>query len=148
MFQICRTDEIAIHLLDAARSEGLLATIQTWGIAILAHCCVPAQQGALALVVTDKPELAKAGLERAGLPCKTGPVVLVRTHPHPVIAAQLGMRLTAAQIGICYCYTSWLDAPEMHVVFKTTDDDQAMRVLRACAASQNQDEEFQLLEPN
>ena len=142
MMQIGKTDEIAIHLPDAARSEGLLATIQTWGIAVLAHCCVPAQPGTLALVVTDKPQLARAGLERAGVSCKTGPVLLVRTPPHPAIAAQLGLQLTASKIGVLYSYTSWFKTPQMHVVFKTTDDERALQVLQACAAKQKQRKEL------
>jgi len=139
MLQISKIDELAIHLPDAGRTEGLLATIQTWGIEVLAHCCVPAPSGAMSLVVTDKPQQAKTVLERAGLRCKTSPVVLVRTPPHPTIAAHLGRQLAAAQIGIHYSYTSWLDAPQMHVVFKTTDDDQALRVLQTCASQSDQE---------
>ena len=130
---VCKTDEIAIHIPDAVRSEDLLTTIKTQGIQILAHCCVPLPKGALALVVADQPQQAKAVLEQTGLECKTNPVVLVSALPYPAVAARLGMELTAAQIGIRYSYATWCEAPQVHVVFKTTNDDQAIRILQACA---------------
>ena len=131
---VCKTEEIAIRIPDAVRSEELLTTIKTRGIQVLAHSCVPAPKGALALVVTDQPQQAKAVLEQKGLECKTNPVVLVSALPHPAVAARLGMELTAAQIGIRYSYATWCEAPQVHVVFKTTDDDQAVRILQTCAS--------------
>lgn len=138
MLQICKADEIAIRIPDADRTEGLLATIKTQGIEVIAHCCVAAPVGALTLVVADKPQQAKAVLEQAGLECQTSPVVLVCTPPQPSIADQLGMQLTAAQICIRHCYATLRDATQAHIVFKTTDDDHAIRVLQACASKQNQ----------
>ena len=134
MLQVCKTDEIAVRIPDAARVEGLLAAIKTRGIEILAHCCVPTDPGALTLVVTDKPQQAKVVLEQAGHECQSNPVVLVRTPSKTASAAQLGMQLTAAQIGIRYCYATPVAPTQAHVVFKTTDDDHAIRVLQACAS--------------
>jgi hypothetical protein len=127
---ICKIDEIAIHVPDAARADDLLSIIKTRGIEVLAHCCVPAPQGALSLVVADQPQQAQTVLEQAGHACKARPVVLVRFPLQPAIAARLGMQLTAAQIGIYYCYVTWREAGQAHIVFKTTDDDHTIRVLQ------------------
>ena len=64
--------------------------------------------------------------------------MLVSAPHQPAIAAQLGMYLKAAQIGIRYCYAAWHETAQAHVVFKTTDDDRAIRVLEACVSQQNQ----------
>jgi hypothetical protein len=138
MLQIGKMNEIAVHIRDIHRAEDLLATIKTQGIEVLAHCCVPARAGAMSLVVVDEPQRAKAVLEHAGLECKTNPVVLVRTPPHPAVAARLGSQLTAEQIGIRYCYVTPHNDTQVHVVFKTTDDDHAIRVLLASASRPNQ----------
>jgi hypothetical protein len=122
----------------------LLTTIQAQGILVLVHCCFPANQCAVTLVVADKPQRARSVLEQAGIKCRTNPVVLVRAPPQPAIAARLGMHLTAAQIGIHYCYTTQVEATAAHVVFKTTDDDRAVRVLEACALRQDQWTKFQV----
>jgi hypothetical protein len=147
MLRICKTDEIAVRIPDPASAEDLLTAIKARGIEVLAHCWVPAPEGALSLVVTDKPEHAKALLEQSGLECRTSPVVLVSTPPQPAIAAQLGMHLDAAQIGIRYSYAARLEATQAHVVFKTTDDDHAIRVLQAIVSRQNHVVECQFPHP-
>lgn len=147
MLQICKADEIAIRLPDADRAGDLLTTMKTRGIEVLVHCCVPTQSGALTLVVTDKPQQAKAELEQAGLECQTSPVVLVSAPHQTALAAQLGQHLTAAQIGIRYCYAAWFGATQARVVFKTTDDDHAIRVLQDCAPIPNQGVEDHLPQP-
>jgi hypothetical protein len=137
MMQISKIEEIAICMPEPARAEDLLNTIKARGIEVFAHCCVTAPVGALTRVVTDKPQQTKAVLEQAGLNCKTSPVVLVRTTPQTTVASQLGMQLTAAQIGLHYCYATSHEATRSHVVFKTTDDDHAIRVLQTCATKLN-----------
>jgi hypothetical protein len=144
MLRISKIDEIAISVLAPGHAEDLLATIKARGIEILAHCCVSAPLGALTLVVTDKPQRAKVVLEQAGHKCKTSPVVLVRTPRRTTFAAQLGMQLTAAQIGIRYYYATPPEATQAHVVFKTTDDDHAIRVLQTCASKMNERIKWQL----
>ena len=70
--------------------------------------------------------------------------MLVSTPHQPAILAHSGMQLIAAQIGICYCYATWLEPQHAHIVFKTTDNDHAIRVLQASASMQNQGLESQL----
>jgi hypothetical protein len=136
--EICKIDEVAVRIAHAGCAENLLTTLETRRIEVLAHCCVPAQSGALWLVVTEKPRETAAVVEQGGLKCQTNPVVLVRTPSQPAIAARLGMHLTAARLGIRYCYATWRGATNAHIVFKTTDDDHAVCVLQACMAGLNE----------
>ena len=97
---------------------------------VLAHCSYADCFGTTVLLAAEDETLARLALTASGWRYKTEPVVLVQASRQPGVVAQLGFSLAGAGIWIIYSYASAGEGAETFAVFKTTDDEQAVRVLR------------------
>jgi len=97
---------------------------------ILASCFHWGPDGASVRLVTEDAEKTEQALTRAGFQYQTGSVLLIGLGEKPGVAAATVLLLAQAGIGLSYSYVSCTDDHEAIAVFKTTDDDQAARVLQ------------------
>ncbi len=124
--------ELAIRVQNIPGALGkVLATVAERGVNVLAYCAYSDRDEAVILVVTDTALKAKLGLEAAGFRCKANSVVVVGATDRVGAAAQLGAHLGTAGIDILYSYASSSGGEQFFAVFKTMDDEQAIRVLEA-----------------
>jgi hypothetical protein len=122
--------ELAVHVGN--QPEGLarvLATVAQYGVKVLAYCAYSEREETVVLLVTENPFDAKRALEGAGYRCKANSVVLVGATEQVAAAAQLGASLRYEGIEILYSYASSAGADRFFTVFKTADDEKAVRVL-------------------
>jgi hypothetical protein len=122
--------ELAVRVGNQPGALGhVLTTIAAEGINVLAYCSYSDRDDAIILLVTEQPLNAKLALESAGYKCKANSVVLVGAVDQVGAAAQLGSHLGRAGIDILYSYASSSGGDHFFAVFKTMDDEQAIRVL-------------------
>jgi hypothetical protein len=122
--------ELSVHIGDVPGGLGkVLATVASCGINILAYCAYTDHNDLVVLLVSDNPLEAKLALERGGFQCKANSVVLVGATDQVGAAAKLGASLGSAGIDILYSYASSSGNDQFFAVFKTADDEQAIRVL-------------------
>lgn len=107
----------------------VLTTIAQAHVNVLAYCSYSDRHESVLLLITDQPLAAKTALEAAGFSCKANPVVLVSEMDRIGAAAELGAHLGNAGISILYSYASSSPGAEFVAVFKTMDDESALRVL-------------------
>ena len=124
--------ELSVHIGNVPGGLGkVLATVAGHGVNVLAYCSYNDRNEAVVMLVTNDALEAKRALEGAGFPCKADSVVLVGATDRVGAAAKLGASLGDAGIDILYSYASSSGNDEFFAVFKTADDDQAIRVLDA-----------------
>ncbi len=114
----------------------VLEVIAREGINLLAYCSYSDRDQFVMLLVPDDPFHAKAALQAAGFDCKANAVVLVSDTDRVGAAAQLGAHLGGAGISILYSYASSGGSEQFFAVFKTMDDEAAIRVLESRWGSQ------------
>ena len=98
---------------------------------ILAYCTSFDLDHFTILLVTDAARTAKTALADAGLNCTSHSVVLVSAEDHAGTPAALFNQLLKAGIDIWYAYVAALKPPALCAIFKTVDDERALRVLAA-----------------
>ncbi|MCS7049322.1 MAG: hypothetical protein NZ483_08530 [Verrucomicrobiae bacterium] len=109
----------------------VLSRIAQQGCNILAYCSYWDRDASVLHMVVDDPQLAKRTIEASGLPCRANPVILVQETDSVGAAARLGQTLQRAGVDILYSYASSSGAPVFWAVFKTTNDQEALRLLGA-----------------
>lgn len=124
--------ELAVRVGNQPGALGqVLTTVAAQDINILAYCSYSDRDDAIILLVTEDPLNAKLALETAGFKCKANSVVVVGATDQVGAAAQLGSHLGQAGIDILYSYASSSGGDRFFAVFKTMNDQQAIRVLDA-----------------
>jgi hypothetical protein len=110
----------------------LAKILRSHDIHVLASCCYSDRDDSVVLLVPSDPVQAQLALEQAGFSCKANSVLLIRAPDRGGIALcmfQIGGQLREAGVEILYSYASKTDDGEVYAVFKTADDDDAMRAL-------------------
>ncbi len=138
MARACRQVELMVRVPPQRGSlAGVLAEVARQGCDVLAYCAYFDGADCIVLLVPDNPLAAQRAVTAAGLPCKANPVVLVRETDSVGAVARLGRQLQQAGIEILYSYASSTGESEFRAVFKTTDDEQALRLLDPPHRQQN-----------
>jgi hypothetical protein len=114
----------------------ILAAVASQHINILAYCAYCDRDDTVVLLVTEDALRAKETLEAAGYPCRANSVVLVGSGDRVGAAALLGSYLGNAGIDILYSYASSAGRDQFFAVFKTMDDERAVRILETTNFSQ------------
>jgi hypothetical protein len=91
------------------------------------------RDGVVLLLVTTNPRKACHLLESAGFRCKSNPVLLLGPVHRYALASMVGTELAPLGIEVLYSYASRIGAGHEYLVFKTTEDDRAMRALEVSA---------------
>jgi hypothetical protein len=109
----------------------ILSTVASAHVNILAYCAYTDRNEAVVMLVTENALKAKFALESAGYNCRADSVVLVGASDQIGAAAQLGAHLGGAGVDILYSYASCSGEQSFFAVFKTANDEQAIRVLES-----------------
>jgi len=132
--EISRPIEIAVHLNGKPAAVGKVMVVATApNVEILASCFYWGRNGAVVRLVTADPQKTAQALTSAGFQCQTDSVLLIGLQKKPGVAAQTGVQLAVAGIDMLYSYVSWSERNQAFAVFKTADDDRALRVLQVNA---------------
>jgi len=124
--------ELAVRIGDAPGSLGkALAAVASHGVNVLAYCSYSDRNNSVVLLVTDNPVNAKQALQEVGFQVTANSVVMVGATDQVGAAAKLGASLGSDGIDILYSYASSSGTKDFFAVFKTSDDDRALRVLEA-----------------
>lgn len=127
--------ELAIRVGNEPRAMArVLDVVAQAGVNVLAYCSYSDRDQFVMLLVPDDPHPAQRALHAAGFECRANAVVLVSDTDRVGAAAQLGANLGGAGIGILYSYAS-AGSTEFYAVFKTVDDEAAIRLLQSRADS-------------
>ena len=118
-----RADDSSVTLAD------VLEILTTCGINVLACSSYCDWHGPVVLVVTKEVMKAKRTLEAAGLKCTANSVIMVASKSRVGAVAWFGAQVCGAGIDILYSYASALHGERFCAVFKTADDDRALRAL-------------------
>jgi len=120
-------------VIPAGNNPGVLAqvlhVVAGSKVNILAYCTSFDLDRFTILLVTDAALAAKTALTDAGLACTAHSVVLVNAEDRAGTVAALFNQLLKAGIDIWYAYVAALKPAELCAVFKTVDDQRALRVL-------------------
>ena len=128
--------ELAIRIGNEPGALGrVLSTVASAGINVHAYCSYSEHHESVVLLVAENPFDAKRALEAAGFSCKANSVVLVGADDQVGGAAFLGARLGHAGIDILYSYASSSGGNQFFAVFKTGDDQKAIRILDGTSSS-------------
>ena len=134
MKSIHKQVEIVVHLNNEPASVGkVMVAATTPNVEIFASCFCWQRDGAVVRLVTEDARKTAQALAAAGFQYETDSVLLIGLRESPGVAAQAGLLLSAAGITVSHSYVSWTDHHEAFAVFKTTDDDRALRVLQVNA---------------
>ncbi|NQU11167.1 hypothetical protein HQ590_10280 [bacterium] len=109
----------------------VLSRVAGAGVNVRAYCSYPARGEIVAMMVTDRPDQAQEALSQAGFQCQPSQVILVGAMERVGAVAEVGRRLDQAGIQILYSYASATAAPEFLGVFKTGNNEAAIRALQA-----------------
>lgn len=124
--------ELAVRVGNKPGALGdVLATVAARDINVLAYCSYSDRDDAIILLVTENALGAKLAIEAAGFRCKANSVVVVGAPDQVGAAAQLGAHLGMAGIDILYSYGSSAGSDRFFAVFKTMNDERAIRILDA-----------------
>ncbi len=122
--------ELSVRAGGVADALGrILSAVAGCGVNVLAYCTYTDRQDTVVLLVTDNATRAKDAIEADGFQVRANAVVMVGASDHVGAAALLGGYLGQAGIRILYSYASSSKRDRFHAVFKTVDDDAAIRVL-------------------
>jgi hypothetical protein len=101
------------------------------GLEVLADAALPDAGGTTWLLVVEQDWCGREVLSAAGLGYLVEPVVLVEAGPRASAVAQLGRCLAEANLTVQYSYAVARGADRLVAVFKTHDDEAALRLLQA-----------------
>jgi hypothetical protein len=124
----CRKVEIAVRISEP--TEVSAVALITWypDIRVLAMRSYCDREGVVLLLVTTNPTKASQVLETSGFRCKASPVVLIGPLDRSGLASPIGLELARMGIEVLYSYSSRTESVKQYLVFKTTEDDRALRV--------------------
>ena len=120
--------ELVIRLKKESTTLAEVIALIAAGAEVLAVCSYWDRDSSVFLLVSADPERTAHALATAGVHYQANSVLLIGPQDHPGIAARMGAAFAAAGIGVLYSYASWSENRQGFVVFKTTDDDRALRV--------------------
>jgi hypothetical protein len=134
MASVTRQVEITVRITSEPAALGkLMAVVGSCGAEVLAACSYWDHAGTVMMLVTDDAVRTTRALGAAGFQCRSNPILLIETPDKPGLAARLGVKLSAAGIGVLHSYAFRSDRNRSYVVFKTADDDRAMYLLEVDA---------------
>ncbi len=125
-----RETEISVlvgHEPPEASATGVIAWYSDIKVVTMRSYCD--RDGVVLLLVTTKAVKTSQVLKAAGFQCQFNPVVLIGPIYRSGWASPIGDELTNAGIEVLYSYTSHIERDRHYLVFKTSDDDSAIRVL-------------------
>lgn len=126
--------EIVIHLNNEPASISKAAVVATTpNVEILASCLYWQPDGAVLRLVSEDPTKTAQALARAAFRCQSDSVLLMGLNEIPGASARTTLLLATAGIAVCSWYVSLSDRHEELAVFKTTDDNRALRLLQVDA---------------
>ena len=126
--------EIVVHLNNEPASISKAAVAATTpNVEILASCLYWQSDGAVMRLVSEDPPKTAQALARAGFLWQSDSVLLMGLNETPGASARTTLLLAAAGIAVSYGYVSWSNRREGLAVFKTTDDNRALRFLQVDA---------------
>lgn len=126
--------EIVVHLNNEPASISKAAVAATTpNVEILASCLYWQSDGAVMRLVSEDPPKTAQALARAGFLCQSDSVLLMGLNETPGASARTTLLLAADGIAVSYGYVSWSNRREGLAVFKTTDDNRALRFLQVDA---------------
>jgi len=132
MTDVAKETELAVRLSEeSGEMTAVIAAVSSASTRTLACCTHQDRDSVVMLMVTDDAQRTGEVLRAQGFRVTASEVVVVHAAYERQLAALLGRRLSATGIGILYSYVSWAEGHQAHLVFKTTDDDRAVCVLRA-----------------
>jgi len=129
MSMVSREAEIAVRINEPTEISAVALLGWHADVEVLAMRSYCDRDGVVLLVVTSNPTKAAHVLESVGFRCKANPVLLVGPLGRSGLAAPIGLELARAGIEVLYSYSSRKSRDEYFLVFKTTEDVRAMRVL-------------------
>jgi len=95
------------------------------------------RDGVVLLLVTTNAVKLLHVLTAAGFECEMNPIVLVGPLDRSGWAAPIGVRLANAGIEVLSFYASHKEPDRRYLVFKTSNDDHAIQVLRSAPSSRS-----------
>jgi len=131
--QIRRHTEVIVHLEedDGDLLQPVLSALSAHGVRLLAHSLCANRWGRSLMFVADDSPRACLALRNAGLEYRTDSIVFIETDRCPALIPQLGRLVLREGVGVLYSYVSWTEGENLFAVFKTTDDERALRALAA-----------------
>ena len=115
--------------------QEILDALTARDVKILAFGTYSDATGNNLLLVTENETRTMAALNSIGLRWQSDSVVfLENAQRHGTSVTALGARLAQAGIGLIYSYASWIEEEGLFAVFKTADDERAMRFLEKLSA--------------
>jgi hypothetical protein len=133
MEEIRKEFELCIRASNRLGGEQkVMQILRTLEVHVLASCCYSDRDDGVMLLVATHPAEAQVALETVGFKCKLNSVLLVRAPDRGGIALcmfQIGSQIREAGLEILYSYASTTDDDEVYAVFKTADDEAALRLL-------------------
>ena len=131
MIRVCRQTELAVRSEDeSVVLTDALENLAARGIDAIAHSLYSDWNGMVLLVVTEDAGRAKRALETNGFKCESNPVIMVEAHQQVGVVASLGAQLHQAGVPIEYSHMATSSEEMYFAVFKTGDDDRALRALQ------------------
>ncbi|MCK5578613.1 MAG: hypothetical protein KAI63_03720 [Planctomycetes bacterium] len=126
--------EIQLNIIvpnDVGVGAKVFGAIGKAGIYIRAFCAYGADKQANFILLTNEPEKAAESLKKSGYPVTTDEVVVVQIEDKVGRANEITEELAKAGINIEFCYATAADpgSKEATAVFKTTDNDKAIKVI-------------------
>ena len=134
---VLRETELSIPIDGVpGAEESILSTVTEQGTSVRALCSVNDRDQTVMLLVAEDAPLAKQALEEAGFDCTSNPVVVVGLENRIGVIDRLGVHLQDAGIDVLRSYASYANPQEVCAVFKTQDDERAIKVLqKGCGAA-------------
>jgi len=131
MMNVHREVELAVRIENEPTALGdVMAALAAAGIGVLAYNSYIDWDGCIVLLVTDDPPKAKRVLQAAGHKCTANSVIMVGSPGRVGAAARFGAQLGQAGIQVLYSYASMSGGNRLSAIFKTADDERALRALR------------------
>jgi hypothetical protein len=132
MIRVCRQTELAVRPEDESVAlTDALEILASRGIGVIAHSLYADWSGMVLLVVTEDVHRAKRALEATGFECESNAVIMVEAPEEIGVVASLGAQLHQAGVPIEYSHMATSGDEMYFAVFKTRDDDRAVRALQA-----------------
>src|SRR5258705_8004148 len=130
MIRVCRQTELAVRPEDESVAvPDALEILAARGIDVIAHSLYADWNGMVLLVVAEDVHRAQRVLETTGFKCESNPVIMVEAQEEVGVVASLGAQLHKAGVPIEYSHMATSNDEMYFAVFKTGDDDGAVRVL-------------------
>jgi hypothetical protein len=135
MTTVSTRNEVAVRLPNTPGALSRpMSAIAAGGAAVLAACSYWDNAGAILLLVTDDPIKTAQALTAEGFPWTESTIVLVGPLDLPAQAAVYGAELAAARVNVLYSYSYESEAGQYFLVFKTSDNNHAVRTLQSRVA--------------